>query len=131
MGQTSDKTAYYVDFNLLREKINQEIKVRTSSMFQIHKDTGIATSTLSNFLGIKSANPQGSLSADTFATLMKWGNFGWGEVVKRRKGMGARHTDTKDQAELRAIVDLLEKAGVKLEAGESVSQMLARVIGDK
>lgn len=129
MGQTSAKTAYYIDFDLLRDKINQEISVRASSMFQLHKDTGIATSTLSNYLSLDSANRQTSLSADTFATLMKWGNFAWGEVVKRRKGIGTRHADTKDQAELRAIVDLLEKAGVKLEAGESVSQMLARVLG--
>ena len=129
MGQTSGKTSYYVDYDVLRDKIKQELAIRASTMFVLHKDTGIATSTLSNFMGTESANPQSSVSGDTFVTLMKWGNFPWGEVVKRRRGFGSRHTDTKDQAELRAITALLEEAGVKLEPGESVSQMLARVIG--
>lgn len=131
MPQTSGKTGFYVDFDVLREKINAELAVRACTMFQIHKDTGISTATLSNFMNPDSSNRQNSMSADTWATLMKWGNFPWGEVVKRRRGFAARHTDTKDQAELRAIADLLETAGVKMLPGESVSQMLARVLGEK
>jgi len=129
MALISGKSAFYVDFDVLRDLIRKEMAVRATTQYQISKDTGLNTATLSNYLDPDSANKSAGLSADVFVTLMRWGNFGYGEVVKRRKGFATRHTDTKDQTELRAITALLEAAGVTLEAGESVSQMLARVIG--
>lgn len=129
MPLVSGKTAYFVDFDVLRELIRKEIAVRAGSVHALCRDTGISSATMSNFLGVDNKNPQSAMSADTLATVMRWGNFAWGDVIKRRKGFGTRHTDTKDQSELRAITKLLEDAGVKLQDGESVSQMLARVIG--
>lgn len=130
MPLMSGKTAFYVDFDAIRELVRKELAVRASTMYVMCKDTGISTATMSNFLGVEGKNPQASMSADTLATIMRWGNFAWGDVIKRRKGFATRHTDNKDQTELRAITKLLEDAGVKLQAGESVSQMLARVIGN-
>lgn len=130
MPTTSGKSAFYVDFDELRKLIREEMAVRACTQYTVCKDTGISTATMSNFMGTGNANSQKTLGVDLFVTLMKWGDFPWGKVVKRRKGVGSRHTDTKDQQELRAIVTLLESAGVKLNEGESVSQMLARVIGE-
>lgn len=129
MPLISNKTGFYVDYATLREMILKEIAVRATSAFQLSKDTGISTATLSNFLNPKSQNPQSAMGSDTFVTLMKWGDFPWGQVVKRRKGFGSRHSDTKEQTELRAITKLLEDAGVTMLPGESVSQMLTRVLG--
>jgi hypothetical protein len=129
MPTTSGKSAYYVDFDELRELIRAEIAVRACTQYTVCKDTGISTATMSNFMGSGNANSQKTLGVDLFVTLMKWGDFPWGKVVKRRKGVAARHTDTKDQQELRAILSILEANGVKLGEGESVSQMLARIIG--
>lgn len=131
MALVSGKSAFYVDFDVLRALMLKEMAVRATTQYQVTKDTGINTASLSNFLNADSANKATGLSSDTFVTLMRWGNFAYGEVVKRRKGFGTRHTDTKDQAELRAITDLLKKAGVELEPGESVSQMLSRVLGSE
>lgn len=131
MPLNSSSTGFYVDFDLLRSMILKEMSVRACTQYQITKDTGVNTATLSNFLGLgkNRGNVQKTLGPDVFVTLMKWGDFPWGNVVKRRKGFSARHTDTKDQAEMRKIVELLAAAGVKLEDGESVSDMLARAIG--
>lgn len=129
MGNTSSKSAFYVDFDLLREKVVQEMKVRVTTQYQITRDTGINTATLSRFLTPNKEIQSEGVSADIFVTLMRWGNFSYGEMIKRRRGFAARHSDTAEQKELRAITALLEEAGVTLEAGESVSAMLARVIG--
>lgn len=129
MALVSSKSAFYVDFEVLRDLVRREMAVRACTQYQVGRDTGLNSATLSNFLNPDSVNKSKGLSPDVFVTLMRWGNFAYGDVIKRRKGFAARHTDTKDQTELRAITVLLEQAGVTLEPGESVSQMLARVLG--
>jgi hypothetical protein len=120
----STNTVWYIDLEKVRERVAEEKRVRSVTLNDIERESGVGSTIVSNFLHGAGLSMNGAIS------LIRWSGSGVDKFVVRRRNAPS-HIETPAERELRTLLGFLKSNGHTVEVGESpvVAAIRALVAG--